>query len=116
MGQVFTEGRHTAEFLITEGNGTISREQGKLDASAAALEPGTVLGKVTATGDLIAYSNAASDGSQTAVGILYARATDLTVDQRVTYIARHAEVKASALTGLDATGTADLLTLGIVCR
>lgn len=116
MGQVFTEGKHTAEFLLTEGNGTISREEGNLDVSAAALVPGTVLGKVTATGDLVAYANGASDGSQTAVGILYAAAPDVAVDQKVVYIARHAEVIGAQLTGLDAPAIVDFAALGIVIR
>ena len=110
------EGFHNVEFLLSEGNGTISREVGILAAAAAKLAPGTLLGKLTAGGKLVAYSNAASDGSETAVGILYALAPDLTTDQFVTYIARNAEVKRNTLTGLDTAGEADLAARGIVVR
>ena len=111
------EGKHTAEFLLSEGNGSISREQGVLRSESGALAAGTLLGKVTATGELSAYDNADSPvGVGVAVGILYANAADSTADQKVTYIARAAEVIGSALTGLDATGRTDLAALGIVIR
>lgn len=112
-----TEGKHTAEFLLSEGNGSISREQGVLRSESGALSAGTLLGKVTATGELSAYDNADSPaGVGVAVGILYANAPDSTADQKVTYIARNAEVVGSELTGLDGPGTADLTALGIVIR
>ena len=111
-----TEGKHTAEFLLSEGNGSISREQGVLRSESGALAAGTLLGKVTATGELSAYNNADSPvGVGVAVGVLYANAADSTADQKVTYIARDAEVIGSELTGLDATGRTDLAALGIAC-
>lgn len=109
------EGKHTGEFLLSEGNGTISREEILIDASAGALVPGTVLGKLSA-GEHVAYNNAGTDGEQTAVGILYAAVPNSADDQKAVKIARHAEVVESELTGLDANGKADLLALGIVCR
>ena len=113
---VFTEGKHTGEFLLSEGNGSISREQVTIAAAASAMVPGTVLGKITASGKYVAYSNAASDGSEVAVGILYAAVPDSASDQKAVIFARHAEVIADLLTGLDAAGRADLLGVGIVCR
>lgn len=110
------EGKHTAEFLLSEGNGSISREQVVISSTAAAMVPGTVVGKITATGEYVAYSNAASDGSEVAAGVLYAGVKDSAADQSAVIIARHAEVIASELTGLDTTGKADLLALGIICR
>lgn len=110
------QGKFTGEFLLSEGNGTISREQVTIAAAAGALVPGTVLGKITASGKYVAYSNAAADGSEVAAGILYAAAPDLAADQKAVAIVRHAEVQASELTGLDAPARADLLALGIVCR
>lgn len=50
-----TEGRYSGEFMISEGNGTISREAVTLDTGD--LQPGTVLGKITkgaATAALVA--------------------------------------------------------------
>ncbi len=110
------EGKHTAEFLLSEGNGSISREQIVVSSTAGALVPGTVMGKVTASGEYVAYSNGASDGSEVAAGILYAAAADVAVDQKAVIIARHAEVIESELTGIDANGKTDLLALGIICR
>lgn len=110
------EGKHTAEFLLSEGNGSISREVGELAANVAAIPAGTVLGKVTATGRLVPYTNAASDGSQTAVGVLYANAAISAAPRDVTYIARSAEVTGVELTGADAAALTDLAALGIVVR
>jgi hypothetical protein len=111
-----TEGRHTAEFLLSEANGYQSREQVVLAAAAPALSAGTVMGKITASGKYVAYSNAAVDGSQTAVGILYANAENSAADQKVTIIARNAEVKGVALTGSDAPALVELAAIGIIVR
>jgi hypothetical protein len=110
------EGNHTAEFLLSEGNGEISREQVIVAAAAGALVAGTVVGKITASGKYVAYNNAATDGSQAAAGVLYAAAPDLTVDQKAVIIARQAEVIGSKLAGLDNDGRNDLAGLGIVIR
>jgi hypothetical protein len=68
----FTEGTYTAEFLISESEQpTYSREVVTL-ASGQNLGPGTVLGKITASGSYTPFDQDATDGSQHAVGILYA--------------------------------------------
>jgi hypothetical protein len=111
------EGRHTGEFLLSEGNGNISREQVVLSSTAAALVAGTVLGKITASGKYVAYDEAGTDdGRRVAAGILYTNAPDSASDQNVVAIVRYAEVKGADLTGLDANGTADLKALGIIVR
>lgn len=112
-----TEGKHTGEYILSEANGTRSREQGILDTTAAALVAGTVVGKITATGKLAAYDNTdTTTGLGTAVGILYANAKDATPAGQVTYTARDTEVMGSALTGLDAAAKTDLAALGIIVR
>lgn len=112
----FTEGKHTAEFLLSEGNGFISRENIVLDSTAAAMVPGTLLGKM-ANGNYKSYANANSAGDADAAGgILYAAAPDLAVTQKAVMIAHIAEVQGSMLTGLDTAGRADLVALGIVIR
>ncbi|WP_042886306.1 head decoration protein [Cupriavidus necator] len=116
MPQIFTEGLHTAEFLLSEAEGSYSREQVTLAASAGALSSGQLLGKVTATGKYVPYADGATDGSHVAAAILYAPAPDLTVDQEVTVIVRASEVASYALVGLDAPARADLATAGIVVR
>ena len=74
------------------------------------------LGKVTASGKYVAYSNAATDGSEVARAINLFAVPDSAADQTVAAITRQAEVMGSALTGLDAAGKADLLAAGIVVR
>lgn len=110
------EGKHAAEFLLSEGENKISRDEVVIAAAAGAMVPGTLVGKITASGKYVAYADGASDGSQTAVGVTYAAVPDLAVDQKAVIIARLAEVAASQLTGSDANGLADLKALFIVAR
>jgi hypothetical protein len=64
------EGRYAGEFVVSEGNGRISRETMTV-LSGQSLQAGAVLGKVTASGKYKALNPAASDGSQAAAGVLY---------------------------------------------
>ena len=64
------EGRYAGEFVVSEGNGRISRETITV-LSGENLEAGAVLGKVTASGKYKALDPAATDGSEVAAGILY---------------------------------------------
>lgn len=117
----FTEGRHTAEFLISEANGHRSRSTGTVVAgSAPGLQPGTVLGKVTSSGNYVILAPGASDGSQTAAAILFESAVGTVVR---TLIDTDAEVKGSALiwpsgsnAGQKTTALGQLAALGIKVR
>jgi len=76
------------------------------------LRKGLVLGKVTATGKLKHYNNAASDGTQTAAGILDDEVnlldeTGAARDSQATALI-HGYVKESKLHGIDSAGKADL--------
>lgn len=110
------EGKHAAEFLLSEGENKISREEVVIAAAAGAMVPGTLLGKITASGKYVAYSNAASDGTEVAAGILYAAVPDVAVDQKAVAIVRLAEVAASQLTGSDSPGLADLKLNFVIAR
>ncbi|WP_419831770.1 head decoration protein [Endozoicomonas atrinae] len=91
-----TEGMHTGEFLVSEGNNSISREQVTFGANLD-MEPGTVVAKVTATGVYRPLAPAADDGSQVAAGVLFAgKVTDASGGEGV-IIARLAEVVDSLL-------------------
>jgi hypothetical protein len=57
------EGRYAGEFVVSEGNGAISRETITV-LSGEPLEAGAVLGKVTASGKYKALNPAAVDGSR----------------------------------------------------
>lgn len=116
-----TENPRTGDFLLSEANGTYSRENVILDAGA--LDAGTVLGKLTASGKYVVLAPAAADGSEDASGILWARADASTADAAIVVIARDAEVKADALiwpagitTEQKATAITQLNALGIVLR
>lgn len=112
---MLNEPTRAGEFLLAEANGTLSRERIVVSSGEGVLKAGTVLGKL-ASGEYAAYDNAASDGSQAAVGILYAQVDATSADQHAVMIARHAEVKEAALTGLDSAGKTDLAALQILFR
>jgi hypothetical protein len=121
MGTVYTEGVHTAEWLISEGNGKISRETGTFAAALNTKYPsGTVLGRITATGKLVPSLNAASDGSQVAVAVLYNEVpAGAARDVKVTYIARNAEVFGAMLNNaaaLESGVVTELAAVGIIAR
>ena len=60
---VLIEGRHPGEFLMTEANGQRSRENITIASGGGIIAPGTVLGKITATGKYLASAVGATDGS-----------------------------------------------------
>lgn len=107
---------HIVPFLLSEGEGTISRDNVTVTQAGTALVSGTVLGKITASGKYVAYSNAAADGSEVAAGILYAALPAATGDAKAVAITRYAEVDSAQLTGLDTPATADLRALGVIVR
>jgi hypothetical protein len=79
--------------------------------------PGTVLGKITASGKYVAYDDdGTDDGRRTAAGILYAGVDATSADAAAVMIARHAEVVEAALTGIDAAGKVELATAQIIFR
>lgn len=82
--------KRAADFLCTEANGWRSRETVTLDAGTDGLKPGTVLGRVTASGGFAALNPGASDGSQTVAGVLLTAAQP-GVSEKVA-IVRDAEV------------------------
>jgi hypothetical protein len=94
------ESMHAGEFLLSEGPGTISREAINV-AAGPALEPGQILGLVTATGEFAPYKPTAEDGSENAIAILYGPLGASDVVRRGRAIVRQAEVSEVHLTGLD---------------
>lgn len=109
----FTETIHQGEWLVSEGNGKISRDEVTVTVSGATKWlSGTVLGKITASGKYIKYDNGNSDGSQAAAGILWNELDPVAGDIKATILNRDAEVIEDKLTGLDAAGKADLVALG----
>ncbi|WP_263080068.1 head decoration protein [Endozoicomonas sp. Mp262] len=113
---------HTGEFIVSEGNNSISRELVEL-APDLTLLPGTVLGKNTATDVYGPLDLVADNGLQMAVGVLWDHvATDATGGEAV-IIARLAEVDEVLLIWPEAitdeqkaTATNELEALNIILR
>ncbi|RKT98754.1 head decoration protein [Burkholderia sp. Nafp2/4-1b] len=114
MSNIKVQGSQTAEFLVSEGNGEISRERITVIAGPA-LPAGQLLG-VIGTGEYAPYNNAADDGSEVAVAVLYAPLPASDAPRAATGIVRLAEVAAVRLTGLDATARTDLAERHVIVR
>lgn len=100
---VKTEARHTAEFILSEGNGSISRESGTV-LKGQKLKAGEVVQKDGAGKLIAADGNLTSAGDvQTEVAGMVIEAVDASVtgtdaDTAAAYIARVAEVNNNLLT------------------
>ena len=66
----YEEPARTGEFILSEANGARSRENVTV-AQGHTLQPGTVLGIVSATGEYAPFAPSATDGTETAAGVLY---------------------------------------------
>ena len=93
---IINEDPHAGGVIVSEANNTRSREVVTILADQV-LKAGAVLGIVTASSKYVAYNNAAVDGSETAVAILYAPVDATGADQQATIIARDAEVNEAEL-------------------
>lgn len=118
----FAEPIRPYHFLLSEANGTLSREKVTIASGSSPAVPGTVLGKITASGKYTAYDDGLSNGAQTAVAIL-THEVDTTSDVVAQVILRLAEVKKDALSwhaSADATAKtkaySDLVTSNIAVR
>lgn len=119
-----TEGQHTAEFLVSEAPGTLSRDQATVTVPAeTTLEAGYVLGQQSQGGKYAPFDDTKSDGAETAAGILYdtlVNETNAAVDVEATVVNLNAEVRRASLqfdAGVDEDAAiADLLALGIKAR
>jgi Bacteriophage lambda head decoration protein D len=70
---VLVEGPHPGGFLVWEAFRDYTRETITI-ASGSTLEPGTVLGKITATAKYATHDPNATNGTETATAILWGRA------------------------------------------
>jgi hypothetical protein len=83
------ENPHDGNFILSEDDeGRLSRDNVIIASGAGQLQPGTVLGKLTASGKFVPSPETAADGSETAVAVLVG-SVDATSAVAVT---RHAEV------------------------
>ncbi|BAO62928.1 MULTISPECIES: head decoration protein [Pseudomonas] len=109
------EPMHAGEFLLSEGAGNISREAINVVAGPA-LEPGQILGLVTATGQFAPYNPTAEDGSENAQAILYGPLGESDVVRRGRAVVRLAEVSEACLTGLDLAAEKALASHFVIVR
>ncbi|MEL6101308.1 MAG: head decoration protein [Pseudomonadota bacterium] len=110
-----------ADFLISEANGFRSRAEVTVNATTAALEPGTVLGMITSSGNYIRHDSGLSNGAQNVAGILMIAIGAEGANRTV--IVRDAEVAGADLIYEDGANAsqitaanAALAALGIVVR
>jgi len=65
------EGKHPGGFLVWEAFRDYTRET--VTVASGKLEPGTVLGRITASGKYAAHDAAATDGTETAAALLWGK-------------------------------------------
>lgn len=116
MTTILTQVPRVEEFVLSEANGFLSREEVTVTLGASAFKSGTVMSKLTATGKWVAYDDAGTDGTEVASGILYTALPAGTGDVKAVMFVRDCEVVRAALTGLNANAEADLAAKGIVVR
>ncbi len=77
-----TETTHPGGFLVWEAFRDYTREVVTIATGSAnpVLQPGTVLGKITASGKYAAHDPAAVDGTETAVAVLWGKADATAAD------------------------------------
>lgn len=93
----YTEPLRTGGAILSTGNGGISFDSIVVVSGAGILQPGTVLGKITASGKYTAYDNDAADGSEVARAILHAGVDATSADVTATALTRLAEVSKANL-------------------
>ena len=115
----YTEPTRASEIILSEGNGTISRESVTIASGTGVVVVGTVLGKITSGGQYSVYDNGLSDGTQVAAGIALEKVDATSATKTCAVLVRLAEVKSDLLswhnTGDDA-GLVDLAAKFIIAR
>lgn len=121
-----TEGRHTAEFLVSEANGFRSRDQVTVTVPASTtLKAGRVMSQHAGTGKYLPFDNAGSDGTEEANSVLLEELVNdevTAVDMDGVVVNCDAEVRTADLEwgSVDASGQtaglADLRLVGIKAR
>ncbi len=91
-----TEGPHKGEFIVSEGNGSISREVVTI-FSGRTLTPGTVLGKITSSGKYRDLDPALNNGAEVAAAILHDAVDASGGDVTAVAVVRMAEVNAAEI-------------------
>ena len=94
---ILNEGRYPGECIVSEAQGTYSRENIVIASGAGIVGPNRVLGQITASGKYVPVNPAANDGSQTASAVNYSRVDATSADAVGVGLVRHLEVNDTAL-------------------
>jgi hypothetical protein len=87
------ENPHAGNFILSEDDeGRLSRDNIIVASGAGNLQPGTVLGELTASGKFVPSPAAAADGSETAIAVLVGGVDATSADAVAVAVTRHAEV------------------------
>ena len=116
------EGTHPGGFLVWEAFRDYTRET--ITVAAGTLEPGTVLGRITASGKYAAHDPAGVDGTETAVAVLWGKADASVGDAPAVAVVRGPAIvnrhdlvlKGTPTEGEIAAAHAALLAAGILVR
>ena len=115
-----TEGTHAREAIVSEANGSRSREQIVVLSGEGKVSACAILGRVTATGKYRIYDETNSDGSEVAAAMLLDAVDATSADADGAAIVRDAELKDAEVvwkTGVDeAGGKADLVGVNVHMR
>lgn len=98
-----------SEFLLSEAEGTLSRDAVTIASGSGVIEPGTVLGKITTGGQYKPYDDDNTDGSETAVAIALMKVDATSAAVPCAVITRLAEVKSASLVWASTNDAADKL-------
>lgn len=96
MATSFTETPRDLAFILSEGNGMVSREVLTIKSGSGKVLAGTVLGKVTADGKYVPSPNASvagKEGAETGVAILGYEVDATSADVPAVCVTNDAEVK-----------------------
>lgn len=124
---VITEGTHSADFILHEGGMSYSRDTITIASGVGIVAPGTVLGKITASGKFIpapAAGVVGSEGAEVGVAISIHGVDATSADVATVAVARYAVVNANQLTYDTSVNTdpekaakvAELKAVGILAR
>lgn len=97
----FTEGRHAGEGLISEANFNRSRDAVVIASGSGVIAPGTILGKITASGKFVPSTDAevaGKEGADTASAIALYGCDATSEDVSITAITRDAEWNGGTVT------------------
>jgi hypothetical protein len=87
----------TGAYLISEPAGYRGRDQASMASGAGKVQPGTVCGKVTATGKFKPLNPTANDGTEVAAAVLFQGCDATDADVRRTFTVRDTEVTEAEL-------------------